>query len=202
MLPNRGAGLWSGLSLPSAGHPHSLFKPIFLFYFLTAGFLFLDTPPPPPIITLLTRRLCFPQARTVPCDLQVPNPLSKTACLSPGELQSPAERLRPRQPYLHPAPSPLLPNQASPSPHLPKRFTGNLRHLPLEAYHPFTSQKKFRPPAWLNIPVPCALGLRVRSSASPGWVHSSEPPSGTLGCRQCPPQGVFPWPLLPPQEVK
>lgn len=46
MLPNRGAGLWSGLSLPSAGHPHSLFKPIFLFYFLTAGFLFLDTPPP------------------------------------------------------------------------------------------------------------------------------------------------------------
>lgn len=49
MLPNRGAGLWSGLSLPSAGHPHSLFKPIFLFYFLTAGFLFLDTPPPHPL---------------------------------------------------------------------------------------------------------------------------------------------------------
>lgn len=90
----------------------------------------------------------------MPCDLQVPNPLSETACLSPGELQSPAERLRPRQPYLHPAPSPLLPNQASSSPHLPERFTGNLRHLLLEAYHPFTFTEKI--PSTSLAQHPCA----------------------------------------------
>lgn len=199
MLPNRGAGLWSGLSLPSAGHPHSLFKPIFLFYFLTAGFLFLDTPPP--IITLLTRRLWFPQARTVPCDLQVPNPLSETACHL-GSFKAQPSASGPGSPtYIlpHPHCSQIKPLLLRTSQKGSQETSGTCSWKLIILSR---SQKKFRPPAWLNIPVPRALGLCVRSSASPGWVHSSEPPSGTLGCRQCLPQGVFPWPLLPPQEVK
>ena len=89
--------------------PRSLFKPIFLLSFLTAGFFSPHHSSSHLKAVVSTGQSTAPQASS-------PDPLSETAHLLPEKLQSPGELLRPRRLYLYPAPSPPLPNQASPSP--------------------------------------------------------------------------------------
>ena len=108
-MAGTGMSLRSGLAhapvrdLACAGHPHSLFKPIFLFSFLTASFL-----------SFTPSHHCSSQLKAVGSAglnstpyPRVPNPHSETACLSSGKFQSLAELLGPGS-SLHTLPPSLL----------------------------------------------------------------------------------------------